>query len=97
MLSELIDVSEADSQAIAAASYLNEKQRDEKMADLYNDYKSWKTATVRASNGSDHAVTKVSVAIDLCSSQSHSWWNEDERYNQWAPYIYIYIYIYNTH
>lgn len=61
MLSELIDVSETDSEAIDAASYLNEKQRDEKLADLYDDYRNWKTATVRASKNVDHTVTKVSL------------------------------------
>ncbi|CAB4011834.1 Hypothetical predicted protein [Paramuricea clavata] len=49
MLSELLDVSESDADAVAAASYLNNKQRVEKMADLYRDFKEWKTATVRAS------------------------------------------------
>ena len=55
MLSELLDVSESDADAVAAASYLNHQQRDEKMADLYRDFKEWKTTTVRASKnaGSD--------------------------------------------
>lgn len=66
MLSELLDVSEADSEAIAAANYLNKKQRDEKMTDLYNDYKNWKTVAVRASKNAafDHVVTKVGVTSD---------------------------------
>lgn len=53
MLSELLDVSESDVDAVAAANYLNKKQRNEKMADLYRDFKEWKTATVKASKNAD--------------------------------------------
>ena len=63
MLSELIDVSDVDVEAIAAASYLNNKQRSEKMTELYNDYKKWKSNTIRESpknSRSDLTLTKVS-------------------------------------
>ena len=64
MLSELLDVSESDADAVAAASYLNHKQRDEKMADLYRDFKEWKTATVRASkNAGSDFISKVKIQI----------------------------------
>ena len=62
MLSELIDVSDLDVEANAAASYLNNKQRNEKMTELYNDYKNWKTNTIRVSSKnsrSDLTLTKV--------------------------------------
>ena len=60
MLSELLDVSESDADAVAAASYLNKRQREEKMGDLYRDFKEWKTATVRASkNAGSDILSKV--------------------------------------
>lgn len=66
MLSELLDVSESDADAVAAASYLNNKQRDEKMADLYRDFKEWKTATVRASkNAGSDLMSKVKMCGNL--------------------------------
>ena len=66
MLSELLDVSESDADAVAAASYLNNKQRDEKMADLYRDFKEWKTATVRASkNAGSEYNSKVRMQTKL--------------------------------
>ena len=60
MLSELLDVSESDADAVAAASYLNNKQRDKKMADLYREFKEWKTATVKESkNAGSDLLSKV--------------------------------------
>ena len=62
MLSELLDVSESDADAVAAASYLNSKQREEKMTDLYREFKEWKTATVKASkNTGPDLLSKVRI------------------------------------
>lgn len=53
MLIELLDVSESEADAVAAASCLTKKQRDEKLKDLYRSYKDWKISSIRASKNAN--------------------------------------------
>ena len=59
---ELLSVVEADAESLAAAGYLTEAQRDEKLAALRKERDSWKDNSVQSSMGlpPDSELTEVS-------------------------------------
>ena len=68
MLSDLLAVSEADPEAMAASTYLNSKQRKDKMTELYNDYKNWRKSTVEETKKKSRTevnITEVDTQTSL--------------------------------